>query len=78
MGNRDIQVVEQANISKFSKPDVTVTSLRLLELFFDDVLVDMIAGQTKLYSHREKADIGFEITNENSLILKYATTYWVP
>ena len=78
MGNRDIQVVEEANISKFSKPDVTVTSLRLLELFFDDVLVDMIAGQTKLYSHREKADISFEITNENSLILKYATTYWVP
>ena len=38
--------------------------IRLLELFFIDVLVDMIAGYTKLYSHREKADISYEITNE--------------
>ena len=40
-----------------------VTPLKLLELLFDNVLVDMIAGYTKLYSHREKTDISFEITN---------------
>ena len=40
-----------------------VTPLKLLELLFDNVLVDMIAGYTKLYSHREKIDISFEITN---------------
>ena len=38
--------------------------LRLLELFFDDVLVDMIVCYTRLYSHREKADFSIEITNE--------------
>ena len=37
---------------------------RLLEPFFDDILVDMIVVCTKLYSHREKADISFEIANE--------------
>ena len=52
------------NIAEFSKLDGIVTPLRLLELFFDDVLVDMIVGYTKLYSHREKADTSFEITNE--------------
>ena len=43
-----------------------MTLFRLLKLFFDDVLVDMIFGYTKLYSHRERerADISFEITNE--------------
>ena len=55
--NRDINVAERANILKFSKLDDIVTPLRLLELFFDDVLVDMIVGYTKLYSHREKAGI---------------------
>ena len=45
---RDINVVERANIPTF----------------FDDVLVDMIVGYTKVYSHREKVDISFEITNE--------------
>ena len=44
--------------------DDIVTPLKLLELFFDDVLVDMIFGYTKLYSHREKAGISFGITNE--------------
>ena len=43
-----------------------MTPLRLFELFFDDVLVDMIFGYTKLYSHREKVDISFEITNEKT------------
>ena len=32
---------------KFSKLDDIVTPLRLLELFFDDVLVYMIVGYTK-------------------------------
>ena len=48
----------------FSTTDDIVTSFRLLELFFDVVLVDMIRGYTKLYSHREKAGISFEITYE--------------
>ena len=61
---RDINVVERANIPAFSKPDDIVTPVRLPELFFDDVLVDMIVGYTKVYSHREKVDISFEITNE--------------
>ena len=60
--NRDVNVIERENIAEFSKLDGIVTSLRLLELFFDDVLVDMIVGYTKLYS--EKADTSFEITNE--------------
>ena len=41
-----------------------MTLLRLLELFFDDVLTDMIIDYTNLYS-REEADISFEITNED-------------
>ena len=42
-----------------------VTPLRFLELFFEDILVDMIfVGYTKLYSHTEKVDISSEITNE--------------
>ena len=62
--NRDINVVERANIPKFSTLDDIVSPLRLLELFFDDVLVDIIFGCTKFYSHREKAGISFDITNE--------------
>ena len=70
LANRDINVLEWANIPKFSKLDNIVIPLRLLELVFDDVLVDMILGFTKLYSHTEKADISFESTNEkNRLIL---------
>ena len=61
---RDTNVVEWANTEKFSKLDNIVTPLRFLEFFFDDVLVDMIVGYTKWYSHREKTDISFEITNE--------------
>ena len=61
--NRDVNVVERAIIQKFSKLDNTVTPLGLLELFIDDVLLDMIVGYTKLYSHRGKVDISFEITN---------------
>ena len=62
--NRDINVVEWANIPKFSTLDDIVTPLRLLELSFDVGLVDTIFGYTKLYSHREKVGISFEITNE--------------
>ena len=70
--NRNINVVKWAHSPKFSTLDDIVIPLRLLELFFDDVLVDtcyssmvgMIFGYTKLYSHREKAGISFEITNE--------------
>ena len=51
-------------ILKFSTLDDIVTPLRLLILLFNDVLVDMIFGYTKFYSHREKAGISFEITNE--------------
>ena len=58
--NRDINVVERANIPKFSKLGDIVTPLRLLELLFDDILVDMIGGYIKLYSHREKADTFYE------------------
>ena len=41
-----------------------VTPLRLLELFVDDVLVNIIFGNTKLNSHKEKAGISLEITNK--------------
>ena len=41
-----------------------MTAVRLLKLLFNDVLVDMIVGYNKLYSHREKTDFSFEITNE--------------
>ena len=62
--NRDINVAEQANIAKFSKPGDKGTPLRHFELFFDDALVDMIVGYTKSYGHIKKADSSFEITNE--------------
>ena len=47
-GNRDINVVEQINIPQFSKLDDVGTPLRFFESFFDDVLVDVILGYTKL------------------------------
>ena len=70
---------------EYSKLGDIVTPLRFPELFFDDVLVDMIVIQTKLHSHREKVDITFEITNEtvplflsmNMLKNKNATAQWV-
>ena len=40
--NCDINVVDQTNISNFSKIGYVMTPLRLLELSFDDVLVDML------------------------------------
>ena len=63
--NRDANVVEQANIPKFSKlDDIGIPFIRLFKLFFDDALVDMIVGNTKSYGHREKGDTTFEITDE--------------
>ena len=47
---------------RFSKKDDIMTTLRLLKLFFHDITVGMIVGYTRLYSHREKADISFEVT----------------
>ena len=43
--NLEINVAaERTNTPKFSKLDDVVTPLRLLELFFNNVLVDMIFG----------------------------------
>ena len=58
-----INVAEQANIPKSSMLEDIVTPLSLLELLFDDALFDLIVGYTRLYSHRKKAHISFEITN---------------
>ena len=44
--NRDINVVERASIPKFSNLDDIVTPLRLPELFFEYVLVDITVGYT--------------------------------
>ena len=62
--NRDIHVVEQANIPKFSRLDDIETPFRLFESFSHDALLDMVVGYTKLFGHTEKADTSFEITNE--------------
>ena len=62
--NRDINVADRENIPKFSKLCDIATYVILPELFFDSLLVDTIVGYTKLYSHREKADISFESANE--------------
>ena len=74
--NRDINVEKWANIPKFSKLKDIATSVRLLELFFDDVLVDMVVGvgYTKLYSHKEKADIRFDTTNKKILLTVFPLT----
>ena len=62
--NGNINFVEWANIAKFSKLDDIMTPLRLLKLFFEDVLVNLTFRYIKLYSYREKADIIFKISNE--------------
>ena len=58
--NRDINVVEQANIPHFSKLDDIGIPPRLFKSLFVDMLLDMIVGYTKLYGHREKADNSIE------------------
>ena len=37
-----------------------MTALRFSKLFFDDALVSMILGYTKLYSHGKKEDISWD------------------
>ena len=58
-GNRDTNVVVQANIPDFSKLDDIWASLRLYQLFFDDALVNVIVGYIKSYGYRKKADTKF-------------------
>ena len=71
--NCDINVVEWVNIPKFSTLYHIVTPLRLLELFLDDVLVDLIFGHTKSNSHIERANNSKIFNEKNSLILKNDT-----
>ena len=52
----DVDVVEQANIPKFSKLDNVGRPLRLFELVLDNALVDLIVGFIKLYGDKEKTD----------------------
>ena len=61
--NHDIDVVEWVNNPKFGELDDIVTPLKL-DLFFDDVLVDMIVTYNNFCSYRERADISFETVNE--------------
>ena len=67
--NRDINVMKEAQIPKFSKLDDMGILCRLFELFFDGALVDMIVGYTKLWNHREKADTCLEIINKTFRLL---------
>ena len=66
--NRDTNVAEMVNISKFSKLNDIGTPLRLFEYFFDDTLVEMVVSYAKFYGHREKAGTSFEITK---LLMKH-------
>ena len=50
-GNCDINVLEQTKIPQFIG-----IPLRLFESLFVNMLVEMIAGYTELYGHKEKAD----------------------
>ena len=61
-GNRNINVVEQPKIPKFSKLDYIGTPLTLCDSFFNDALIGMVVGYIK-YDHREKEDTSLEITN---------------
>ena len=47
--NCDINVAEWANTPKLSTLENIVTPLRLLDLFFNDVLAYMIFGYIKFY-----------------------------
>ena len=69
--NCDIDVALRAKIPKLSKLDDIVTPLRLLKLFFDDALVYMIVGYTKLYSHREKANASPSRNQSNRRFSKF-------
>ena len=59
--NRDINVIEWVNIPKFSMLDNLVTPLRLVKLFFFDILVEkmhlflsmlLLTGYQKLPDHK--------------------------
>ena len=69
--NCDINLVEQANIPKFSKIEKNGTPLRLFGLLIDDALVDMIVSCNKLYDHIEKADTSLK------LLMKHFAYYHV-
>ena len=60
--NPNINVIECANIPKFSALDNLVTPLRLLQLFF--VTYQLIWFLAKSSCTVEKADVNFKITNE--------------
>ena len=62
--NCDTNVCKKEKILILSMLDDIGTSLRLFELLFDDELVEMVNGYTKLYGHRDKAGTSFEITNK--------------
>ena len=49
-------LILQSRQNVSSKLDDIGTTLRLLESFFDDALVDTVVVYTKLYGHREKAE----------------------
>ena len=55
-GNRDTNIVEQADISQISKLD-DAGPLSDSESFFDDALVDIVRSQRELYGQREKANV---------------------
>ena len=54
--NRDINVLQQANIPQFNRLDDIGTPLKPFKSLFVNLLFNMIVGYTKLYGHREKAD----------------------
>ena len=84
--NRDINVVEWANIPKLSALDDLVTTLRLLELFF--VTYSLIRFLPSSSRTVEKASINFKITIEENCLfssmllltgyhkLPYHKMYW--
>ena len=62
--NRDVNVVEQANIPKFSKLDDIGTPLRFFESFFVDVLADMILATPSCAVIERKQTLVLKISNE--------------
>ena len=62
--NRDVNVVEQANIPKFSKLDDIGTPLRFFESLFVDVLADMILTTPSCAVIERKQTLVLKISNE--------------
>ena len=71
--NRDINVVEQAIILKFSTLDNIRTPLRLFELFFDNELIDVSVGYTRFYGHGEKAGTSLILLMKHFAYSRHAT-----